>query len=58
VPTAAIEDRTQVLPALRAVKFAAELTLIERAVAATAEGYGAAMRSLRPAPMRATSPKP
>lgn len=48
VPTASIEDRTQVLASMRAVKSAAELTLIERAIAATANGFEAAFRSLRP----------
>jgi len=48
VPSAAVEDRTQVLPAMRAVKSAAELALMERAVAITTAGYTAALRSVRP----------
>ena len=48
VPTAAIEDRTQLLPAMRAVKSAAELALIERAVAVTVAGYQAALHFIRP----------
>jgi Xaa-Pro aminopeptidase len=48
VPTAAIEDRTQLLPGLRALKSAAELALIERAVEATTAGYAEAMRLIRP----------
>jgi Xaa-Pro aminopeptidase len=48
VPTAAIEDRTQILTSLRAVKSVVELALIERAVAVTMEGYQVAFRSVRP----------
>jgi Xaa-Pro aminopeptidase len=48
VPGVAIEDRTQVLPSMRAIKSAAELALIRRAVAATAAGYEAALRFIRP----------
>jgi Xaa-Pro aminopeptidase len=43
-----IEDRTQVLPALRAVKSATELALMKQAVAATKTGYQAALRFIRP----------
>ncbi|HEY5529257.1 MAG TPA: Xaa-Pro peptidase family protein [Thermoleophilia bacterium] len=48
IPNVSIEDRTQVLPAMRAVKSPAELALIERAVAATTAGYDAALRFIRP----------
>ncbi len=48
VPTAAIEDRTQILISMRAVKSAAEVALIERAVAVTEKGYEAAFSSVRP----------
>jgi Xaa-Pro aminopeptidase len=48
VPTAAIEDHSQVLTSMRGVKSAAELALIERAVALTLDGYQAAFRSVRP----------
>lgn len=48
VPGTAIEDRTQALPRMRAVKSPAELALIEKAVAATAEGYEHAFRFVRP----------
>ena len=48
VPTAAIEDRTQPLPTMRAVKSAAELSMIERAVEVTAAAYAEALPLLRP----------
>ncbi|MBN1629111.1 MAG: aminopeptidase P N-terminal domain-containing protein, partial [Thermoleophilia bacterium] len=48
VPGVAIEDRTQVLPAMRAVKSSSELALIEQAVVATTAGYEAALRFIRP----------
>jgi Xaa-Pro aminopeptidase len=48
VPGVAIEDRTQVLPVMRAVKSPAELALIEQAVAATVAGYQAALPFVRP----------
>jgi Xaa-Pro aminopeptidase len=48
VPGAAVEDRTQVLARLRAVKSAAELRLMRRAVEATAAGFVAAARAIRP----------
>jgi Xaa-Pro aminopeptidase len=48
VPGVAIEDRTRVLPAMRAVKSPAELALIEQAVAASVAGYEAALRFTRP----------
>lgn len=43
-----IEDRTILLPELRAVKSPAELRLIRRACRATAAGYDAALKALRP----------
>ncbi len=43
-----IEDRTDLLPAQRAVKSRSELAMLERAVDATAEGFTAALRALRP----------
>lgn len=48
VPTAAIEERSQVLPAMRAVKSTAELALMERAVAITTAGYAEVLRCIRP----------
>ncbi len=48
VPTAALEDRTQLLMTMRAVKSCTELALIEQAVSVTAEGYRAAFGSIRP----------
>ena len=43
-----IEDRTELLPAMRSVKSPAEIAMMERAVAASAAGYEAALRVLRP----------
>src|SRR5882724_7672869 len=43
-----IEDRTDLLPSMRAVKSAAELGLMRQAVAATAAGYAAALPMIRP----------
>jgi Xaa-Pro aminopeptidase len=48
VPGVAFEDRTQLLPGMRAVKSAAELALIERAIVSTAAGFAAALRFIRP----------
>ncbi|MBX3323674.1 MAG: aminopeptidase P family protein [Phycisphaeraceae bacterium] len=48
VPGLAIEDRTDVLPAMRAVKSRAEQTLVRKAVHATQVGYEAAMRTIAP----------
>jgi Xaa-Pro aminopeptidase len=48
VPGVNVEDRTQLLPSLRAVKSHAELALIERAVVATAAGFEACLRALKP----------
>ncbi len=44
----AIEDRTTLLPELRAVKSPAELKLMQKAVNATAAGYDAALKFLKP----------
>ncbi|MBK7405381.1 MAG: aminopeptidase P family protein [Phycisphaerales bacterium] len=43
----AIEDRTELLPAMRSVKSAGEIAVMERAVAASAAGYEAALQALR-----------
>jgi Xaa-Pro aminopeptidase len=43
-----IEDRAELLPALRSVKSAAEQALMQRAVDASAAGYEAALRAIRP----------
>jgi Xaa-Pro aminopeptidase len=48
VPGVAIEDRTGLLPSMRAVKSPAELALMRRAAAATADGFAAALRMIRP----------
>jgi Xaa-Pro aminopeptidase len=48
IPGVSIEDQTQLLPAMRAVKSPAELALIERAVVATAAGFDACLRAIRP----------
>jgi Xaa-Pro aminopeptidase len=48
IPGVAIEDRTQLLASMRAVKSPAELALIERAAAATAAGFEACLPFIRP----------
>lgn len=48
VPGVAIEDKTTLLPGMRAIKSPAELALIRRAVDATVDGYNAALRTIRP----------
>jgi Xaa-Pro aminopeptidase len=48
IPGVALEDRTQLLPGMRAVKSPAELAMIERAVAATAAGFTASLSFIRP----------
>ncbi len=48
VPTVALEDRTQLLTSMRAVKSQAELALIEQAAGITSSGFDAAFRSVRP----------
>ena len=48
IPGVAIEDRTQLLPSMRAVKSSAELALMERAVVATAAGFEACLRAIKP----------
>lgn len=48
VPGVAIEDRTQMLAQMRAVKSAAELGLMRKAAGATANGYSEALRMIRP----------
>ncbi len=48
VPGVSIEDRSMLLPELRAIKSAAEIELMKRAAAATALGYRQAFAVLRP----------
>ena len=48
IPGVVIEDRTGVLPAMRAVKSPAELALIQQAIAVSAAGFEEAMRFIRP----------
>lgn len=48
VPGVSITDQTQLLPALRASKSAAEIKLLEQAVDATAAGYEAALKIIKP----------
>jgi Xaa-Pro aminopeptidase len=48
IPGVGIEDRTMLLPELRAVKSPAEVELMKRAAAATAAGYRAAFATLEP----------
>lgn len=48
VPGLTIEDQTQLLPGLRAIKSAGELSLMRKAAAATAAGYARAMKVIRP----------
>jgi Xaa-Pro aminopeptidase len=48
MPGVVIEDRTQLLPQMRAIKSPAELNLMRSAVDATAAGYRAAMAMIRP----------
>jgi Xaa-Pro aminopeptidase len=43
-----IEDKAALLPGLRSVKSAAEQRMMERAISATAAGYDAAVRVIRP----------
>ncbi len=48
IPGVAIEDRTELLPSMRAVKSPAELALMERAIAASVAGYEAVLRFIHP----------
>lgn len=48
IPGAGIEDRTMLLPTMRAVKSKAEVALMKRAAEATAAGYQAALEALVP----------
>jgi Xaa-Pro aminopeptidase len=48
IPGVTVEDRTGMLPSMRAVKSPAELALIEWAVAASAAGYEAVTTFIRP----------
>jgi Xaa-Pro aminopeptidase len=48
VPGVAIEDKTQLLPKMRSIKSPAELKLMRKAIDATAAGYEATMRMIKP----------
>jgi len=48
VPGVAVEDRTQLLPTLRAAKSDTEIALMQRAIDATTAGYAAALKMIRP----------
>ena len=48
VPEVSTEDRSSLLPSLRAIKSAAELQLTRKAIAITAAGDAAAMKAIRP----------
>lgn len=48
VPGCGIEERTTLIPSMRAAKSPGEIGLMKRAAAATAAGYAAALRMLRP----------
>jgi Xaa-Pro aminopeptidase len=48
IPGVSVEDRTQLLASMRAVKSPVELALIERAVVATAAGFEACLRAIKP----------
>lgn len=48
IPGVALEDRTEVLPSLRAIKSPNELEVMERAIEITAKGYDAAIATIRP----------
>jgi Xaa-Pro aminopeptidase len=48
IPGLAIEDQTQLLPRMRAVKSKAELALMQQAANATAAGYQAILKQIKP----------
>ena len=48
IPNLAIEDRTQLLPKMRSVKSRAELALMQKAADATAAGYEAILKLIKP----------
>jgi Xaa-Pro aminopeptidase len=48
IPGVSIEDRTMLLPEMRAVKSKAEVRMMRRAAEATAAGYEAVMKMIRP----------
>lgn len=48
VPGTAIDDRSMLIPSMRAIKSAAEIDLMKRAAEATAAGYAAALRTIAP----------
>ena len=48
VPGVSIEDQTNLLPSLRAIKSPAELALMKKAISATVVGFGAVLKQIRP----------
>jgi Xaa-Pro aminopeptidase len=48
VPGVSIEDQTNLLPSLRAIKSPAELRLMQRAITATAAGFAAMIKLIKP----------
>jgi Xaa-Pro aminopeptidase len=48
IPSLVIEDQTQLLPRMRAVKSKAELALMQQAADATAAGYDAILKLIKP----------
>jgi Xaa-Pro aminopeptidase len=48
IPGASIEDRSTLIPEMRAVKSKAELAMIQRAIDITAVGFDAILKSLKP----------
>lgn len=48
IPGVSIEDRSDVLAGMRAIKSEAEVAMIQRAVDITAKGFDAAIRAIRP----------
>jgi Xaa-Pro aminopeptidase len=48
VPGVSIEDQTNLLPALRAVKSPTELKLMQQAIIATAAGFNAILKQIKP----------
>jgi Xaa-Pro aminopeptidase len=48
VPGVSIEDQSNLLPSMRAVKSAAELQLMKRAATATAAGFNAILKQIKP----------
>ncbi len=48
VPGVSIEDQTNLLPSLRAIKSPAELKLMQQAIVATAAGFNAILKQIKP----------